>query len=152
MFLAEHAEKAENTKKNCHVARSGDRPQRGAAFNPKTANPADEDGHYKPSKSLGNSRRRPRWSASLLPWRPAAGPPFNWRADGRPTPHLQKRGKLANSIFFATQVLTPIDSSVWDRVCQPWQTQWQTGKLILHFPVEQNSPQREIQLRLFPHS
>ena len=46
-------------------------------------------------------------------------------------PAPQNRGKLANSIFFATQVLTSVDSSVWTRVCQPWQTRlamWQTQK------------------------
>src|SRR5260370_37924980 len=44
-------------------------------------------------------------------------------------PPLKKRGKVANSFFFVTQVLMPVDSSVRTRVCQPWQTQlanWQT--------------------------
>jgi hypothetical protein len=51
-----------------------------------------------------------------------------WRANCA-TPRLKKRGKLANSFFFSTQVLTSVDSSVWTRVCQRWQTRlakWQT--------------------------
>src|SRR5260370_1909267 len=53
---------------------------------------------------------------------PARGPGVGGRSDlarlSWPPcpPGPQKRGKLANSIFFATQVLTSVDSSVWTRV------------------------------------
>src|SRR4029077_13366644 len=65
------------------------------------------------------------------------------------TPRLKNPGKLANSIFFSTQVLTPVDSSVWTRVCQPWQTQ--LAKWHSHFGtapalsgVKQRMKRREV--------
>src|SRR5207244_746238 len=59
----------------------------------------------KPSKSPGIDRGGARWPACL-----SLGPPPNrhlhWRADGGlpETPRLKKPGKLANSIFFRTQL------------------------------------------------
>src|SRR5207244_5233031 len=79
------------------------------------------------------------WAKVAALW-PATSP----RRRGRTAyPPLKKRGKLANSFFFAAQVALPQDlarktefanagklSGKLANSVANWQTQWQTGKLI----------------------
>jgi len=48
----------------------------------------------------------------------------------RQTPRLKKRGKLANSIFFRTQLTLPYVITSATEFANPGKLTWQTGKLI----------------------
>jgi hypothetical protein len=88
------------------------------------------------------------WKLAVLLWRCYAAPELAGGMTCLRTlpPGPRKRGKLANSTFSATQILASVDSSVWTRVCQPWQTHlamwqshfwrrmkpWWLGFLLLH--------------------